>query len=268
MPNHQHNNSMKKNTLLFFLMHFNLVAFSQIADSIKKVESAFDSLQKTSTKKTLVSGAVTVTNNGISLVPAFSLGKPAAIFDMAVRRNKFSFEPQLAFGFKDAKPWYFVFWLKYKFVETPKFNMDMGFHPGFVFSTTNLVVNGINKEFFTTQRFFVGALTPNYTVSKTFSIGGYYQYARGYNSDLKQSYFFGLNCNLSNIGLGDKFYMKALPQFYYLKNDDKDGFYISTEFTLAKKDFPLSVSTMVNKKFRSDIPGDDFLWNLSLRFSY
>ena len=33
------------------------------------------------------SGAVTLTNNGISFIPTFSLGKPAAIFDMSVGRR-------------------------------------------------------------------------------------------------------------------------------------------------------------------------------------
>ena len=243
---------MKKNILLLCLLHISLTAFSQNTDSTK----------------TLVSGAVSVTNNGISLVPTFSLGKPAAIFDVAVRKNRFSFEPQLAFGFKEAKPWYFIFWLRYKLIESSKFNMGVGFHPGFVFSTTNLLTNGVNKEYLTTSRFFVGELTPSYALSKNISLGVYYLHSRGYNSDLRQLNFLGLNCNFSNINLGNQFFMRAIPHVYYLKTDDKDGFYFTSTLTLAKKGFPLSISSVMNKKLKSDIVSDDFVWNLSLTYSY
>jgi hypothetical protein len=146
--------------------------------------------------------------------------------------------------------------------------MGVGFHPGFLFSTTNLVVNGVNQEYFTTARFFVGALSPTYNFSKDVSVGVYYQYARGYNIDLKQSHFLGANCNFSNIGLGQTLYMKATPQVYYLKNDDKDGFYVNASITLAKRDLPLSISTLLNKKLNSDIESKNFIWNITLTYSY
>jgi hypothetical protein len=54
-----------------------------------------------------VSGAVSVTNKGISLIPSFTLGRPAAIFDLAVRKGDLGFEPQFRFGL-DGKPWSFL----------------------------------------------------------------------------------------------------------------------------------------------------------------
>jgi hypothetical protein len=45
-----------------------------------------------------IGGALTVTNNGISLLPTFSLGKPAAIFDLTVGGEKLSFDPQFRFA--------------------------------------------------------------------------------------------------------------------------------------------------------------------------
>lgn len=243
---------MKNNILLFVFLHLGLLVFSQNTDSTK----------------TEVSGAVSVTNNGISLVPTFSLGKPAAIFDVSIRKKRLSFEPQLAFAFEDVKPWYFIFWLRYKLVETPKFNMGVGFHPGFVFSTNTLFKNGIPKEYFTAERYFVGELSPNYALSKNVSVGLYYLHSRGYNSDLKQLNFLGLNSNFSNISLGNKFFMKIMPQIYYLKTDEKDGVYFTSSFTLAKKGLPLAISSTINKKIKSNIPSDDLVWNLSLVYSY
>ena len=66
-------------------------------------------------------GGVTVTNNGISLLPTFTLGKPAAIFDMKVG-GRLTFEPQFRV-LLEGKPWSFIFWWRYKIVDTNKFRM-------------------------------------------------------------------------------------------------------------------------------------------------
>ena len=76
---------MQKKSVLLFLVFLLLTqfAFSQNTDSTK-VASHFG-------------GAVTVTNNGISFVPTFSLGKPAVIFDLSMGR-RLSFDPQFRFS--------------------------------------------------------------------------------------------------------------------------------------------------------------------------
>jgi len=243
---------LKRHIVLFVLMGLSFNALSQNPDSTKAK----------------VSGAVSITNNGVSLVPAFSLGNPAAIFDVAIRKKRFSFEPQMAFSVKDATPWYLVFWLRYKAIETSKFNMRVGFHPGFLFDAGNQLVNGVDEEHITTSRFFVGELAPNYVISKDVSVGVYYQHSRGFTSLLRKSHFLGINAGFSDIRLGTKFYMKAAPQVYYLKNDDKEGFYVTSTIALARRGFPVSVSTLLNRKLRSDIPSDDFLWNVMLTYSF
>lgn len=245
---------MKKNILLLALLHLCVFVFAQKQDSTKAPIS--------------VSGAIAATNNGISLVPTFSLGKPATIFDLAVRKKRFSFEPQLAFAFKEVKPWYFIFWLRYKLVETSKFRMGVGFHPGFVFSSNNLLNNGITKEYFTASRFFVGELSPSYSISKKVSVGLYYLHSRGFNSDLKQLNFVGFNTVFSNITLGNQFLLRLAPQIYYLKTDDKDGCYFTSTVSLSKKGLPFSLSSTLNKKVKSNIVSNDFVWNISLAYLY
>lgn len=69
---------MKSTTLIqlvlfFIILNLSYYSFSQNTDGTK-VTSNFG-------------GAITVTNNGISFIPTFSLGKPAAIFDMSVGRK-------------------------------------------------------------------------------------------------------------------------------------------------------------------------------------
>lgn len=54
-----------------------------------------------------VAGTVSVTNNGISIVPALSLDKPATIFNLSVG-NRFRFEPEFRFSM-EGEPWSFLF---------------------------------------------------------------------------------------------------------------------------------------------------------------
>ncbi len=53
-------------------------------------------------------GVITATNNGVSIIPSFTLGRPAVLFDLSLSVEHFSFDPMLRFGM-DGKPWSFVF---------------------------------------------------------------------------------------------------------------------------------------------------------------
>jgi hypothetical protein len=64
-------------------------------------------------------------------------------------------------------------------------------------------------------------------------------------------------------------YFNISPQAYYLVSDDLKGFYIVGFFSLIKKDFPISVSAILNKAINTEIvPEDDFTWNISLVYSF
>ncbi|MCU0339256.1 MAG: hypothetical protein MUE30_05180, partial [Spirosomaceae bacterium] len=58
-----------------------------------------------------------ITNNGFSFIPAFSLGRPAAIFNLNINGGKrFSFEPEFRFALEDGRPWSFIFIWRYKLI--------------------------------------------------------------------------------------------------------------------------------------------------------
>lgn len=77
-------------------------------------------------------GTISVTNNGISLLPTFTLGKPAAIFDLSLAGKRFSFEPQFRFAL-EGKPWSMIFWWRYKVVNSSRFLLKVGAHPAIAF---------------------------------------------------------------------------------------------------------------------------------------
>src|SRR5947209_12032526 len=104
------------------------ICFSQKVDSTKKINH--------------FGASVSVTNNGIAFVPAFSLGKPAVVFDMSAGR-RLSFDPQFRFAL-DGKPWAFLFSWRYKLLSNTKFRLVIGAHPSLNFKTVSLTTDRVS----------------------------------------------------------------------------------------------------------------------------
>lgn len=217
----------------------------------------------------IVNGAITVVNNGISLVPIFSIGKPAVIFDIGIKKNRFMFEPFLGFAVQEAKPWLFAFWTRYKLIQKEKFKCNVGLNPAFIFSTQNLTdAAGVTKEFVTTSRFFVLELSPNYYIAKNISFGLYATHGLGFSTTAKVVDYVGVNANFSHINLTNKIFLKAVPQIFYIKINSADGFFATSNFVFSKEGIPFSLTSIVNKKIKSEIASDDFVWNVGVKYSY
>ncbi len=58
------------------------------------------------------------------------------------------------------------------------------------------------------------------------------------------------------------------PQVYYLRLDERQGFYMATSLTLGLPRTPFSLSVLVNKILHTRISGEDWLWNVSLVCRY
>jgi hypothetical protein len=248
---------MKKNktVLLIAFLSVSYFAFSQAADSTRHIFH--------------LKGAVTVTNKGISLIPTFTLGKPAAIFDLSMGKKKLFFEPQLRFAL-EGRPWSFIFWWRYKVANTKKFKMNIGAHPSLVFRNTITVTNGTAVKTIQAHRYLATEVAPNYFISKNTTIGMYYLYSHGLDEGaVSNTHFLTVNSNFSYIGISKAIFARFNPQVYYLKQDSHDGYYVTSTITLAKRNFPLSVQSIFNKTIRSNIPGSrNFVWNVSMIYSF
>ncbi|MFX0557471.1 hypothetical protein ACOCEA_11780 [Maribacter sp. CXY002] len=213
-------------------------------------------------------GTASVTHNGISLVPSFSLGEPAAIFDLKMTKGRFSFEPEMRFAL-EGKPWSFLFWFRYKAVQKKRFTLRLGAHPAMNFRTVNILRDGQAEELIETRRYIAAEIVPNYKVSDKVSVGMYYLRGQGFDEGIKQSNFLVLNASFTNLFISEKLYLNVSPQVYYLTLDDDQGYYAVAFITLAKKDFPISISSILNKAIDTQIaPEDDFIWNVSLNYSF
>ena len=110
---------------------------------------------------------------GISQVPALTLGRPAAIFDLAVKKGDPGFEPQFRFGL-DGKPWSFLLWGRYRVVTGEKFRLTVGAHPAFSFRATPASINGAPRDVIEVRRYPSAEVSPTYALSSTLSVGAYY----------------------------------------------------------------------------------------------
>ena len=98
-----------------------------------------------------VSGQVTITNNGMSTIPAFTLGQPAALLYLFVRRGPLSLEPEFRTGL-DGMPWAFIIWGRYR-LQRDRFSLGISAHPAFNFKSSTVTINGATREMIVTRRY-------------------------------------------------------------------------------------------------------------------
>jgi hypothetical protein len=255
-PNHTFI-KMQKNRISGVVVFLSFVHFSfaQNNDSTKSISH--------------FSGSAGITQNGISLVPTFSLGEPAGVVMLSMGKKKFSFDPEFRFSLK-GKPWSVLFWFRYQAVKTNKFSLRIGAHPALNFVTRQVSINGALQDAIVTRRFFAAELSPNYFITKNISIGTYYLYARGFDKGTAvNTHFLTLNANFSYLKLTDDYFMKFSPQVFLLKQDKLTGYFTTATVTFARKNFPISIAALFNKQLKAGINGaKDFVWNATLIYSF
>ncbi|MBO0330329.1 hypothetical protein [[Muricauda] lutisoli] len=214
------------------------------------------------------SGTASVTNNGISLIPSFSLGDPALIFDLKFKKGRLSFEPDMRFAL-EGKPWTFIFWWRYKAIEKEKFSLRVGAHPAINFRTIPIMRNGASEDILEARRYLAAEVVPTFKVAENIDVGMYYLHGRGFDDGVKQTNFVVFTSTFKNLYVTDQYYFDITPQAYFLATDDIQGYYLAGFLSFKKKDFPLSISAILNKALDTEIvPEDDFTWNVSLVYSF
>ncbi|MGM0946798.1 MAG: hypothetical protein ACQEW9_16595 [Bacteroidota bacterium] len=215
-----------------------------------------------------LSGIITTTNNGVSIIPSFSLDRPAVYFDLSMGGERFSFDPMLRFGM-DGKPWTLIFWGRYKVIKDKRFSLTIGGHPAFLFTENEMIVNGTEETAFVANRYVAGEVNTNYKITDKFSLGLYYQRGMGVQViTAKNSDFLALNAGFHDFTLKKDLMFSIAPQVFFLNLDDDSGFYANAALTFKKTDFPFQFQTFFNQKIKSSIDGNDLVWNVSLLYKF
>ncbi|GAB3220009.1 hypothetical protein J0A67_05315 [Algoriphagus aestuariicola] len=193
--------------------------------------------------------------------------QPAVIFNLSLENGRFSFEPELTFSLEEGRAWYQVYWFRYKIIQEGKFNLRAGGHLGLNFAKT---LDSRNNEVIQTERYLIGEVVPTYQISDNVMVGMNYMIGRGYDINTNElQHFISFFGNFRNIELHKEIGLEISPQVFYLSSFNfGDGYYFAIEFKILRKNFPLSLSSVMNQKISSSIPGKDFLWNMTLSYSF
>lgn len=256
---------MKYTNLLFKATICFLLLICQFQNGIGQLQK--DSVQP---KGPVMSGNISVTNNGFSLIPAFTLGSSAIQSIVKVAGKRFSFEPEFRYGL-NGKPWSFIFIWRYKLIQHKKFTLNLGTHlPAINFVSAPLLLNGEVQEVTRARQFFpVFEFNPQWVLHSKVSVGVMYQYAIAQAKELaRETHFLSFRGSISRVPLGGNLLLNANAQLFYLKMDANDGVYIASGVSVGKKAFPLSLAANWYQAFQTNIPGKKEDWNVSLVYSF
>lgn len=216
-------------------------------------------------------GNISITNNGFSFIPTFSLGEPATVFEFSVGGERFSFDPQFRFENDGFRPWSMIFIWRYEIVKQQKLQVKLGTHlPAIAFRHKDFNINGVIEDRLVVQRFITPEFTLNYKVTEHLSLGAYSIYGFGLEEQdqTDRTFFFALKAGVNQIPLTEKIRMGIHPQIYYLSMDGTTGMYMAGSVSLSHADFPLSIASTINQPINTDLNANEFDWNLSLIYSF
>lgn len=223
-----------------------------------------------STKNNLTfSGSVGITNNGFSIIPTFSLNSPATIINLAWRKNKFSFEPDIRLV-PDASKGGMIWWLRYRMVENKKFTFRLGAHPALTLVHKQIIDNGKTTKITEMLRFAAFEIVPSYQITEKLGISAMYLEGHGLqNHGPQNTKVLFLNTVFTGLTLSKSLNISFFPSVFFLNTDNFRGDYFTLTCVLAHKKLPFSINSTLNQTLKSDVPGNkDFMWNVGVYYSF
>lgn len=246
-------------------LRITFLPFFFIFIALPGVSQTPDSTQVTST----FSGTVGISTNGFSIVPSFSLNRPALLVNVSLRKNRFSFEPDIRLA-PDAKNGGFLWWFRYKLIGKKKFGVRVGTHPAFTLIRRTATENGSTTEITEMLRFMAFEVVPSYQFNKHFGVSIMYLQGNAlqkHGPQLTRVMF--LNTAFTNIGLSENLYLNVFPTVFFLKTDGYKGTYFTATVAVGHKKSPFSLQSTINQTFTANVPGNkDFMWNVTLNYNF
>lgn len=236
------------------------------------VSSIVSAQEKSDTTRAVFqfSGTLSLTTNGISPIPAFSLGNPAILGFLSLRKKRFSYDPQMAFSSKGI-PWFFNNCFRYRIIEKTKFQFQTGLIWGIGYLYPEVILNGVNQNIAKAERFLWLELMPSYKISDKLTISSTTWSGHNFESgSVKRINYISLIGNITKIRLNQSLHFNFFPQVFYLNLDGiSDGFFVSGILGIGHNKFPLFLSMQMNKTLTTTIsPDPGFQWNISLAYSF
>jgi len=218
-----------------------------------------------SSKTKLKAGAnVSLNSNGVASIPAFSLGKPAVISSISITKNRFSYDPVLAYGL-NLKPWFIDNWLHYRIIRKPAFELRTGVN----FSTFFTDYKMPDETILRGDRYFAVEVAATYNFRSNTSLTLMYWNDNGIEPGTISGNFIDLVGEKRDIKLGKSVLMSANFQLFIITYDgNNDGLFVSPKISFALRDIPFALFWQGTQDLTSNIiPDPGFQWNIGLAYS-
>jgi hypothetical protein len=191
-----------------------------------------------STKKKLVADAtISINSNGIASIPAFSLGQPAAMATIKLKKGRFSYDPQLAYGL-NMKPWYIDNWFHFEIIDRTAFSLVTGYNVSSFFSDYETE----DDVFFQSQRYIGVELSGIYNITEKKYLALTYKYDKGKDKGTIRGHFISFAGEWTGISVGQYLLLSSNLQLFYIDYQGKnDGFFISPVISFSVKEQPFSI---------------------------
>jgi hypothetical protein len=216
-------------------------------------------------RKLKASASVSLNTNGIASIPAFSLDKPAIIASASLVKNRFSYDPTLAYGF-DLRPWYIDNWLHYKIINRPSFELRGGFNVSSFFTKNESGAEPV----LTGERYFAFSMDGTYKFNENTLVSLAYWNDRGQESTSLKGHFMDIIYDQTGIKLGNTLRMAVNVQLFYINYDgNNDGLFVSPKISFYADELPFALFVQATQSIQSNIePWPGFRWNLGLSYAF
>jgi len=214
-----------------------------------------------------LAGNILLSSNGISPVPAFSLGKPAIMTNLSLKRSRFSFTNQFNYGI-DGKPWSSNNWFRFQF-PAGKFRFRVGTNWSFYFKESTIVENNQTITIKRVNRYLENELAVIYQAKENITIQTMWWHDEGLDVDgVKRGDYYSLSMEVSKIRILKNVYLKLAPNIFYLNNKIPfSGLFVSNTASINYKESPFSLSFQVVQPIVVK-PEGNFSWNVGLGYRF
>jgi hypothetical protein len=246
---------MSKNDHLFLLLAFIFIIPNGLAR---------ENPDSTKSKKLQAGATFSLNSNGISSVPAFSLGKPALMASVSVGKGWFSYDPTLAYSL-DGHPWFIDNWLHVKLINRPKFELRTGMNIS-TYCSKYTVPDG---ELYGVERYFAYELAATFRFAHHISLLTQYWNDRGQEDWSIKGHFLSTTAEKTGIALGKHILCAAALQLFYITYEGRnDGLFIAPRVAFSVRNFPVSIFSQVVQAITSNIePYPGFNINVGIGYT-
>ncbi len=246
-----------KKVITAVLVLLSLPSFGQDSTQIKKEE------------KLAIKGSVSVTNNGFSFIPAFTLDAPAAMANVSLSKKRLCFSLQARFAI-DGRPWATAYITRYQLIRDKKHDLSIGMQfPATAFIKRKIIENGVASTIIEAQQGLSPDINYGRVISRKLMIGlSYLRYEAIGNIFPKHGNYASIWANIGQMKLSPQTTLSLNQQVFYLTIDQMEGWYTAGNLSLTREKCPFSISSMFFKTIHSNIGGKDFNWNVSLNYHF